>query len=90
MSARDDVVECIGVVTETLPGAMFRVEVKEGLPIESHTVLATLSGRMKKNKVRIILGDVVRMELSLYDLEKGRIVFREKIMPKKDSEEKSE
>ena len=78
------VIEGIGVVDECLPGAKFKVimtemsgqEVAEGGP--KHEVLATISGRMRKNRVRILPGDTVRLEISLYDLSKGRIVFREK------------
>lgn len=80
----EGVIEGVGVVEECLPSTKFRViitmlngeKVPEGS--DSHEVLATISGRMRKNRVRILPGDVVRLEISIYDLSKGRIVFREK------------
>lgn len=77
------VIEGIGVVEECLPGAKFRVSLKEfaGNALEEgeyKEVLTTISGKMRKNRVRILPGDRVRLEISLYDLGKGRIVFREK------------
>ncbi len=77
------VIEAIGVVEECLPGAMFRIVLEEinGVSLEgkdSHYVMATISGKMRKFRVRIIPGDKVRVEITPYDLEKGRIVFREK------------
>ncbi len=68
-----DKIEVEGTVTEALPGMMFRVELEDG-----HEVLAYLSGKMRKYYIRILLGDRVRVELSPYDLEKGRIVYRYK------------
>ena len=62
-----------GVVVEVLPNTTFRVKVDD-----EHTVLAYMSGRMRKAKIRIILGDTVDMELSPYDLSKARIVYRHK------------
>jgi translation initiation factor IF-1 len=62
-----------GVVVEVLPNTTFRVKVDD-----EHTVLAYMSGRMRKAKIRIILGDTVDMELSPYDLTKARIVYRHK------------
>ncbi len=62
-----------GKVIETLPNATFRVELENG-----HTVLAYLSGKMRKYYIRVLLGDRVRVELSPYDLTRGRIVYRYK------------
>ncbi len=62
-----------GVVTETLPNTMFRVELENG-----HTVIAHISGKMRKHYIRIMTGDQVTVELTPYDLEKGRIVYRAK------------
>lgn len=61
-----------GVIEDTLPGSMFRVRVKE-LP---NPLTCYISGRLKQNKIRVILGDGVRIEVSVYDLTKGRIVYR--------------
>jgi len=66
-------IELEGTVIETLPGTMFRVELDNG-----HVVLAYPSGKMRKYYIRILLGDRVRLELSPYDLERGRIVYRYK------------
>lgn len=79
----DQIIEGVGVVEECLPSAKFRVLLKEFGGAElgeenQRTVLSTISGRMRKNRVRILPGDTVRLEISLYDLDKGRIVFREK------------
>ncbi|OUC05770.1 translation initiation factor IF-1 [Litorilinea aerophila] len=60
-----------GKVVDTLPNAMFRVELKNG-----HTVLAYLSGKMRKYYIRVLLGDRVKVEMSPYDLTKGRITYR--------------
>lgn len=62
-----------GVVVETLPNAMFRVELKNG-----HRVLAHISGRMRKHFIKILPGDSVIVELSPYDLNRGRVVHRDK------------
>lgn len=73
-------IEGKGVVVETYPNAVFKVLLDEdvfGSP--KYEVVATISGRMKKNKVRILLGDRVTLEISTYDLTKGRIVFRDKV-----------
>ena len=66
-----DKIEVEGVVIEALPATQFRVELDNG-----HTVLAYLSGKMRKYYIRILLGDRVRVELSSYDLERGRITYR--------------
>ena len=63
----------MAVVTETLPNAMFKVKLEN-----NHEVLAHVSGRMRKNFIRIVPGDKVRVELSPYDLTKGRITYRHK------------
>jgi translation initiation factor IF-1 len=62
-----------GVVTETLPNTMFRVELENG-----HVVTAHISGRMRKHYIRILTGDKVKVELTPYDLSKGRITYRTK------------
>lgn len=72
MPKQRDVIEVEGTVTEALPNAMFRVTLNEG----GHSVLAHLSGKIKLNFVRIVPGDKVRVELSPYDLSKGRITWR--------------
>lgn len=69
--AKEDAIEVEAVVSETLPNAMFRVEMENG-----HTVLAHISGKMRKHFIRILPGDRVLVELSPYDLERGRIVYR--------------
>ncbi len=69
--ASDDKIAVEGVITETLPNTQFRVELDNG-----HVVLAYLSGKLRKNYIKILLGDRVRVELSPYDLEKGRITWR--------------
>jgi translation initiation factor IF-1 len=70
---KDDVVKIDGVVQETLPNAMFRVQVEGG-----HVVLGHVSGKMRMNYIRILPGDKVALELSPYDLTRGRIVRRYK------------
>lgn len=69
--AQKDVIEAEGTVTEALPNAMFKVELESG-----HEVLAHISGKMRVNYIKILLGDRVRVELSPYDLTRGRIVYR--------------
>jgi translation initiation factor IF-1 len=66
--------EVEGVVTEALPNTMFKVELENG-----HKVLAYLSGRMKKYYIKVLLGDRVRVEMSPYDLTRGRITYRFKV-----------
>ena len=68
---REEKVELEGTVIEALPGTMFRVELDNG-----HKVLAYLSGRMRKYYIRILLGDRVRVEMTPYDLSRGRITYR--------------
>jgi translation initiation factor IF-1 len=73
MSKKKDVVEVEGTVVEPLPNAMFRVELKNG-----HRVLAHVSGKIRMNFIRILPGDRVLVELSPYDLSRGRITYRYK------------
>lgn len=68
---RQDAIEVEGTVIEPLPNAMFRVELENG-----HRVLAHISGKMRMNYIRILPGDRVKIELSPYDLARGRITFR--------------
>ena len=69
--AKDDVIEVEAVVIETLPNAMFRVKLSNGV-----VILATVSGKIRMNYIRILPGDKVTLELSPYDLTRGRITFR--------------
>lgn len=71
--SKEDVIELSGIVVETLPNTMFRVELENG-----HVVTAHISGKMRKNYIRILTGDKVKVELTPYDLTKGRITFRER------------
>jgi translation initiation factor IF-1 len=71
--AKEEPIEVEGTIVETLPNAMFKVELDNG-----HKVLAHVSGKMRMNFIRIIPGDRVKMELSPYDLTRGRITFRTK------------
>ncbi len=71
--AKEDCIELDGTVVETLPNTMFRVELENG-----HIVTAHISGKMRKNYIRILTGDKVTVEMTPYDLTKGRIKFRNK------------
>ena len=71
--AKEDAIEVEGVVIEPLPNAMFRVELENG-----HRVLAHISGKMRMHYIRILPGDKVVVELSPYDLTRGRIIYRYK------------
>jgi translation initiation factor IF-1 len=71
--SKDDHIEMEGKVLDTLPNTMFRVELDNG-----HTITAHISGRMRKNYIRILTGDRVKVELTPYDLSKGRITYRMK------------
>jgi len=71
--AKEDTIEVAGVVLESLPNAMFRVELEN-----KHQVLAHVSGKMRKNFIRILTGDRVLIDLSPYDLTRGRITYRYK------------
>ncbi|HAH67174.1 MAG: translation initiation factor IF-1 [Gammaproteobacteria bacterium] len=70
--AKEEAIQMNGVVKETLPNTVFRVELENG-----HIITAHISGKMRKNYIRILTGDKVLVEISPYDLSKGRIVFRE-------------
>lgn len=69
--AKEDVIEMQGTILDTLPNTMFKVELENG-----HVVIAHISGKMRKNYIRILTGDKVTVQLTPYDLTKGRIVFR--------------
>lgn len=71
VAKKDDVIEVIGTVVEPLPNAMFRVKLDNG-----HEVLCHISGKMRMHYIRILPGDKVRIEMSPYDLERGRIIYR--------------
>ena len=71
--AKDDVIELEGVVAEALPNAMFQVELQNG-----HKILAHISGKLRMNYIKILPGDQVTVEMSPYDLTKGRITWRTK------------
>ena len=71
--SKADVVEIEGTVVEKLPNAMFKVELENG-----HQVLAHISGKLRTNFIKILPGDKVTLELSPYDLSKGRIIWRDK------------
>ena len=71
--AKDDVIEVEGKVTESLPNAQFMVELANG-----HKILAHISGKLRMNFIRILPGDKVTVEMSPYDLQKGRITWRSK------------
>jgi translation initiation factor IF-1 len=74
---KDDVIEIEGTVIESLPNAMFRCTI-DGAPDTQEPVLATISGKIRKNFVKILVGDKVTIELSPYDLTRGRITFRKR------------
>ncbi|MBI4183205.1 MAG: translation initiation factor IF-1 [Proteobacteria bacterium] len=69
--AKEDAIEMPGTVTELLPNAMFRVKLENG-----HEVLAHTAGKMRKHRIRVLVGDKVTVEMTPYDLTKGRITFR--------------
>ncbi|MBS7261000.1 MAG: translation initiation factor IF-1 [Treponema sp.] len=71
--AKEEAIEVEGIVKEALPNTTFRVELQNG-----HVIMAHLSGKMRKHYIRIVPGDSVKVELSPYDLDKGRITFRQK------------
>ena len=71
--SKTDVIEIEGVVVEKLPNAMYKVELENG-----HIVLAHISGKLRMNFIKILPGDKVTLEMSPYDLSKGRIVWRDK------------
>ena len=71
--SKEDVIEVEGVVTDVLPNAMFKVQLENG-----HEVLSHVSGKLRMNYIRIVPGDKVKLEMSPYDLSKGRITWRVK------------
>jgi translation initiation factor IF-1 len=71
--AKEDIIEFSGEVIEVLPNAMFRVKLEN-----DHVILAHISGKMKKNRIRVLAGDSVNIEMTAYDFTKGRITFRSK------------
>ncbi len=73
--AKEEAFEMEGTILETLPNTMFRVELENG-----HVIIAHISGKMRKNYIRILTGDAVRVEITPYDLDKGRIVYRSRTL----------
>lgn len=71
--AKEEAIEMEGIVTEALPNTTFRVELENG-----HNIIAHISGKMRKHYIRILTGDTVKVEMTPYDLTKGRITFRGK------------
>jgi len=71
--AKEEVLEFEGIVTDVLPDARFRVKLENG-----HEIIAYMAGKMKKNRIRTLAGDRVTVEMTPYDLDKGRLVFRHK------------
>ncbi len=71
--AKEDLIEFEGKVTEVLPNTMYRVQLENG-----HTILAHISGKMRKNHIKVLMGDSVTVEMTPYDLTKGRIKTRKK------------
>jgi len=72
LMAKEDQITMSGTVVDTLPNTMFRVELENG-----HMITAHISGKMRKNYIKILTGDSVKVEITPYDLSKGRITFRE-------------
>ena len=81
MAKEEDKIVVEGVVIEALPGTQFKVRLETG-----HQVLAYLSGKMRKYYIRILLGDKVRVEMSPYDLTRGRIVYRHRVVHEQEAE----
>lgn len=79
--SKEEAIEMEGTVLETLPNTNFRVQLENG-----HVVLAHISGKMRKNYIRILTGDRVTVQLTPYDLSKGRIIFRNRDGKEKDKE----
>ncbi|MET3590469.1 MULTISPECIES: translation initiation factor IF-1 [Bartonella] len=71
--SKEEVLEFSGVVTELLPNAMFRVKLEN-----DHEIIAHTAGRMRKNRIRVLAGDKIMVEMTPYDLTKGRIIYRYK------------
>jgi len=72
--SKEDCIEMSGKIEEVLPGAMFRVRLDDN----NNVILGHISGKMRQNKIQVLLGDKVRVETSVYDLTRGRIIFRER------------
>ncbi|MBI2592503.1 translation initiation factor IF-1 [Candidatus Saccharibacteria bacterium] len=72
MAREKEVIELVGTIVEALPGTQFRVELENG-----HVIIAHVAGRMRKHYIRLVPGDRVKVELTPYDLTKGRITYRE-------------
>lgn len=85
MAKKDDKIEVEGTVVEALPNTQFLVELENG-----HRILAYLSGKMRKYYIRILLGDRVRVEMSVYDPARGRITYRYRDGQRRDSDEVEE
>lgn len=83
--AKEDQIEMEGTVVDTLPNTMFRVQLENG-----HIVIAHISGKMRKNYIRILKGDKVTVQLTPYDLTKGRISFRSRDGKSSPNSEKTE
>ena len=71
--AKEDIIKMAGIVEEVLPNAMFRIALEN-----EHKITATIGGKLRQNNIRILLGDSVEVEMSPYDMTRGRIVFRNK------------
>lgn len=71
--AKDDIIKMSGVVDEVLPNAMFRITLEN-----EHKIIAVIGGRLRQNNIRILMGDRVDVEMSPYDLTRGRVVYRSK------------
>ena len=71
--AKEELLEVEGIVEECLPSTLFRVKLNE-----AHTIIAVISGKMRQNRIRILTGDTVKVEMSPYDLSRGRITYRSK------------
>lgn len=84
MAKNEDKIEVEGIVVEALPNTQFMIELENG-----HRILAYLSGKMRKNYIRILLGDRVRVEMSVYDPSRGRINYRFR-ETRRDSDEQTE
>jgi translation initiation factor IF-1 len=71
---KEDLIEAVGVIVDKQPNAFFKVQIND----TEHIVLAQISGKMRKNRIRILVGDRVEIEMSPYDLTRGRITYRHK------------
>jgi translation initiation factor IF-1 len=71
---KEDLIEAVGVIVDKQPNAFFKVQINDS----EHIVLAQISGKMRKNRIRILVGDRVEVEMSPYDLTRGRITYRHK------------